>query len=298
MNNKVLDSDSEDSDETTQRELVQKVPKIVGAGLRSLFQLISESKQEHPEICTRALFALLDVIQGQQPESFKSEPSDLIDAMYDLLLELATYNNGTESYSWSAVACSALIGLCVARGDTGKMLKAISAMLMSPPSTFSQSIQLPVVLTTLQRSVVAVALNRPSKPDLLHNGVPLNSALGSFSVDSPILTQISTGLQPAVACDGKYLFLLVGRVLMKIGSGYGGTLKGHVYAVNEAFSKEANGWLGYANVSGEWNILLSAEFTIFVVCPRFFYSRTLCTTGDSRRKTLKMSISWMWKHSR
>lgn len=253
VNNKVLDSDSDESDETTQRELVQKVPKIVGAGLRSMFQLIAESKQLHPEICTRALYALLDVIQGQQPESFKSEPSDLIDAMYDLLLDLATFNTGgTESYSWSAVACSALIGLCVARGDTGKMLKAISAMLMSPPSTFSQSIQLPVVLTTLQRSVVAVALNRPSKPDLLHNGIPLNSALGSFSVESPILAQIVTGLQPAIACDGKYLYLLLGRVLMKIGSGYGGTLKGHVYAANEAFSKDANGWLGYANVSGEW----------------------------------------------
>lgn len=254
LNTKVLDSDSEESDETTQRELVQKVPQIVGAGLRSMFELIAESKQAHPEICTKALYALLDVIQGQEPESFRTEPSDLIDAMYDLLLDLATYNTGgTESYSWSAVACAALIGLCVSRGDTGKTLKAISAMLMSPQSTFAQPIRIPVVLTKLQRSVIAVALGRPSKPDILHNGIPLHSELGSFAADNPILTRITTTLQPALASDGVYLFLLMGRALFKIGSGFGGTLKGHVYAVNENFGKEANGWLGYANVRLFWD---------------------------------------------
>lgn len=246
---KALDSDSEESEETTRRELVQKVPQIVGAGLRSMFELIAESKQAHPEICTKALYALLDVIQGQQPESFRTEPNDLIDHMYDLLLDLATYNaGGTESYSWSAVACSALIGLCVSRGDTGKTLRAIAAMLMSPQSTFAQPIRLPVVLSTLQRSVIAVALNRPSKPDILHNGIPNNSEVGSFGTDSSILDRIGTTLQPALACDGKYLFLLIGKALFKIGSGFAGTLKGHVYAVNEHFGKDVNGWLGYANV--------------------------------------------------
>lgn len=250
LTNKALDSDSDESEETTQRELVQKVPQIVGAGLRSMFQLIAESKQAHPEICTKALHALLDVIQGQTPESFRTEPNDLIDHMYDLLFDLATYNaGGTESYSWSSVACAALIGLCVSRGDTGKTLRAIAAMLMSPQSTFSQLIRLPVVLTTLQRSVIAVALNRPSKPDILHNGIPLNSEVGSFTPEHPILQRTTTNLPPAVATDGKYLFLLMGRALFKIGSGFGGTLKGHVYAANENFGKDVSGWLGYANVS-------------------------------------------------
>lgn len=257
LTNKALDSDSEDSDETTRRELVQKVPQIVGAGLRSMFELIAESKQAHPEICTRALYALLDVIQGQQPESFRTEPNDLIDAMYDLLLDLATYNSGgTETYAWSAVACSALIGLCVSRGDTGKTLKAVAALLMSPQSTFAQPIRLPRVLTALQRSVIAVALNRPSKPDILHNGVPLNSEVGSFCPDNTVLARIVTSLQPALASDGTHLFLLMGRALFKIGSGFGGTLKGHVYAANENFGKDANGWLGYANVRiGWWQLI-------------------------------------------
>lgn len=248
LNPKTLDSDSEDSEETTQRELVQKVPQIVGAGLRSMFELISESKQAHPEICTRALYALLDVIQGQQPESFTTEPNDLIDHMYDLLLDLATYNkDGADSYSWSAVAASALIGLCVSRGDTGKTLKAIAAMLMKSQFT-AQPIRLPAVLSTLQRSVIAVALNRPTVPDILHNGIPMNSELGSFSVTHPVLSRTVTNLQPAVVADGKYLYLLYGKALFKIGSGFGGTLKGHVYVVNENFGKDANGWLGYANV--------------------------------------------------
>lgn len=270
---KILDSDdSEESDDTTQRELVQKVPQIVGAGLRSMFELIAESKHEHPEICTKALHALLDVIQGQQPESFKCEPSDLIDVMYDLLLDLATYSGGTESYSWSAVACSALIGLCVARGDTGKMLKALAAMLMSPQSSFSQTIQLPVVLTTLQRSVIAVALNRPSKPDIIHNGIPVNSEIGSFTVDH--LGRIATNLQPAIASNGQYLFLLIGRALFKIGSGFGGTLKGHVYHVNEDFGKDTSGWLGYANVR---NV---AKFEIYLFTKSLFLAEHSLLSSD------------------
>lgn len=211
--------------------------------------------------------------------------------MYELLLDLATYNSGgTEIYSWSSVACSALIGLCVASGDTGKMLKAISAMLMSPPTTFAQHIQLPVVLTTLQRSVVAVALNRPSKPDVLHHGIPLNSEIGSFKVESPILAQIVTGLQPAIACDGKYLYLLIGRALMKIGSGFGGTLKGHVYCVNETFSKDTTGWLGYANVS---EIVDYSCYGCADLITSFLYFRMSFTTADCRRRTLRTLMLWM-----
>lgn len=69
------------------------------------------------------------------PESFKSEPNDLIQPLYDLLLNLATLHNTSETTdpaSWSAISCSALLGLCVACGDTGKTLKAIAAILMSP----------------------------------------------------------------------------------------------------------------------------------------------------------------------
>lgn len=180
------DADS-DTEEPTEREPVYAtVPLIVGAGLRSLFELIADARHVHPLLCTKALKALLDVIQGQQPESFKLEPEELINPLYDLLLDLATMpaalNSATGAEAnWSAMACAALLGLCIARGDTGKMLKAIAAMLMTPRQLSAQIVQLPVVLATLQHTVISAALNKPTRPDFHSHGVPHNSLIDEVS---------------------------------------------------------------------------------------------------------------------
>lgn len=108
-----------------------------------------------PGLCIKGLRALFDVIQGQIPESFNSEPNELIQPLYDLLLNLATLQGSggigagsitspetlNDMSSWSSIACSALLGLCVARGDTGKTLKAIAALIMSPKVLSNQNIQ-------------------------------------------------------------------------------------------------------------------------------------------------------------
>jgi len=49
--------------------------------------------------------------------------------------------------------------------------------------------------------------------------------------------------------DGKYLYLHTSRGLLKIGSGHGGTIWGHIYIHNADFYPTEIGWLGYANVS-------------------------------------------------
>ena len=41
-------------------------------GLSVAFQLIKESCHSHPDLCIKALHALLDVLQGQLPEGLKS----------------------------------------------------------------------------------------------------------------------------------------------------------------------------------------------------------------------------------
>ena len=43
-----------------------------------MFELIKETKLSHPTWCTRALQALLDMLQGQQPEGLKAEPADVV----------------------------------------------------------------------------------------------------------------------------------------------------------------------------------------------------------------------------
>lgn len=249
------DSDGDtETENTIERDVVQKVPQIVGAGLKSLFELIAEARNVHPNLCTKALKALFDVIQGQSPESFKSEPNDLINPLYDLLLDLATLfgpGNGdkNDANSWSAIGCSSLLGLSVARGDTGKILKAVAALLMSPKILSTQNIQLPLVLSTLQRSVQAAALGKSTKPDYLKNGIPSNSLIDEFCVKNQIPPNIQYTNQPSTTSDGKYIYILVSKALLKIGSGYNGTLKGHLYASNYEFGKDKNGWIGYCNVS-------------------------------------------------
>lgn len=73
----------------------------------------------------------------------------MIQPLYDLLLNLATLHGGlttpqdslNDLSNWSSVSCSALLGLCVARGDTGKSIKAIAALIMSPKMLSGQNIQ-------------------------------------------------------------------------------------------------------------------------------------------------------------
>lgn len=60
----------------------------MGVGLRSVFELIRESRSSHPLLCTKALVALLDVVQGQQPEGLKSEPTEVIGELHQLIHEM------------------------------------------------------------------------------------------------------------------------------------------------------------------------------------------------------------------
>ena len=47
----------------------------------------------------------------------------------------------------------------------------------------------------------------------------------------------------AVATDGRYLFIHNAQGLHKVGSGFGGTIRGHLYASNPKFCNQEQGWL-------------------------------------------------------
>ncbi|CAH1268401.1 MYCBP2 [Branchiostoma lanceolatum] len=75
---RAAESDSEDETEDQVKEVIPKLPRIVGIGLCGVFELIRETRLSHPALCARALQALLDMLQGQQPEGLRSEPADVI----------------------------------------------------------------------------------------------------------------------------------------------------------------------------------------------------------------------------
>lgn len=67
------------------------------------------------------------------------------DALFSLLLRLATASNGDvlncPSSPLVGVACACLLSLVVARGETGKFLRATADILMTSRQLATQSIQ-------------------------------------------------------------------------------------------------------------------------------------------------------------
>ena len=59
----------------------------------------------------------------------------------------------------------------------------------------------------------------------------------------------------ALASDGQYLYLHSSRGLFKLGSGYAGTIRAHIYLHKPDFYPDKRGWLGYAQVSKLFIIL-------------------------------------------
>lgn len=143
------DSESEDDTIDASKETVLPLPKMVGVGLVSVYELISGSVSAYPALCIRALEALLDILQGQQPEALRNEPAQVIDTLFQLLLRLSTSNSGNagDMLSWpsasplTGVACACLLALVVARGDSAMFLRAVTDILITSRHLATQTIQ-------------------------------------------------------------------------------------------------------------------------------------------------------------
>lgn len=111
------------------------------------------------------------------------------------------------------------------------------------------SFQMPAVLSTLQKSVHGILLGKIIRPDWLTHGVPGTSLIDSFQLKFPNeLSNLSMKLK-SLASNGEYLYLFTSKGLFKIGSGYGGTIKGHVTAWKPDFYPNDNGILLFCEVS-------------------------------------------------
>uniref|UniRef100_A0A4W4EXN0 E3 ubiquitin-protein ligase MYCBP2 n=1 Tax=Electrophorus electricus TaxID=8005 RepID=A0A4W4EXN0_ELEEL len=244
------DSDSEEEEEC--REPAVKLPKIIGIGLCGVFELIKETRFSHPSLCLRSLQALLDMLQGQQPESFQTEPPDVLESLFHLLLETTVRSTGMNDptgQTLTALSCACLFSLVVAWGDTGKILQAVSAILTNNGSHACQTIQVPTILNALQRSVQAVLVGKIQIQDWFGNGIKRAALMNKW-----LLKEVNTDTDERclLQTDGSFLYLLCKDGLYKVGSGYSGTVRGHVYNSTSRIRnrKEKRSWLGFAQVKG------------------------------------------------
>uniref|UniRef100_A0A8C2L2V3 RCR-type E3 ubiquitin transferase n=1 Tax=Cyprinus carpio TaxID=7962 RepID=A0A8C2L2V3_CYPCA len=202
----------------------------------------------HPSLCLRSLQALLDMLQGQQPESFQTEPPDVLESLFHLLLETTVRSTGMNDptgQTLTALSCACLFSLVVAWGDTGKILQAVSAILTNNGSHACQTIQVPTILNALQRSVQAVLVGKIQIQDWFGNGIKRAALMNKWLLKE---VNIDEDERCLLQTDGSFLYLLCKDGLYKVGSGYSGTVRGHVYNSTSRIRnrKEKRSWLGFA----------------------------------------------------
>lgn len=108
---------------------------------------------------------------------------------------------------------------------------------------------MPAVLSTLQRSVHGILLGKVIRPDWLTHGVPVTSLIDSFRIKLPNEFCNGSVKVKSLATNGQYLYLYTSKGLLKVGSGYGGTVKGHVAAWKPEFYPNDSGNLVFCNAS-------------------------------------------------
>ncbi|XP_029559556.1 E3 ubiquitin-protein ligase MYCBP2 isoform X1 [Salmo trutta] len=243
-----MQSGDSDSEEEEFREPASKLPKIIGIGLCGVFELIKETLFSHPSLCLRSLQALLVMLQGQQPEGFQTEPPDVLESLFHLLLETTVHSTGMNDptgQALTALSCACLFSLVVSWGDTGKTLQAVSAILTNNGSHTCQTIQVPTILNALQRSVQAVLVGKIQIQDWFGNGIKRAALMNKWVLKEVTVNEDERCL---LQTDGSFLYLLCKDGLFKVGSGYSGTVRGHVYNSTSCFRNqmEKRSWLGFA----------------------------------------------------
>ncbi|XP_074715572.1 E3 ubiquitin-protein ligase MYCBP2 isoform X17 [Strix uralensis] len=246
--NNVQSGDSDSDEEEESKEPPIKLPKIIEVGLCEVFELIKETRFSHPSLCLRSLQALLNVLQGQQPEGLQSEPPEVLESLFQLLLEItvrSTGMNDSTGQSLTALSCACLFSLVAAWGETGRTLQAISAILTNNGSHACQTIQVPTILNSLQRSVQAVLVGKIQIQDWFSNGIKKAALMHKWPLKE---ISVDEDDQCLLQSDGFFLYLLCKDGLYKIGSGYSGTVRGHIYNSTSRIKnrKEKKSWLGYA----------------------------------------------------
>nr|XP_054754619.1 LOW QUALITY PROTEIN: E3 ubiquitin-protein ligase MYCBP2-like [Lytechinus pictus] len=242
---KTEDGKGEEEEEKEDDKLIP-LPKVVGLGLRSVFELIRQTRASHPDFCAKALQALLDILQGQTPEGLSKEPDDILGSLFELLMNLATSPLENDTHSLTTLSSACLLSLMVAMGNTGKLLTGISALLMIVGQRPSQALQVPSIIVALQRSVHALLVGKTLFPDWLTLGVPNQSLIDTWSIPGLSLEASNATGYSAIASDGRYLYIHGDKGLRKIGSGYSGTIRGELYTCNESFYPGERGWLGFS----------------------------------------------------
>ena len=98
-------------------------------------------------------------------------------------------------------------------------------------------------MRTLQRSVNSALCGRAISRDTIKKSLLRSARVESWII--PDLPLDSSTCHSSLACSENYLFLRRDDTLIKLGTGYGDTLRGHIYnATSGIMPLDTPGWLG------------------------------------------------------
>lgn len=214
---------------------VDNVPVIVRLGILSLFPIIESlsglESSRYQTLCSRIFDSLISVLSNLPALSMKNEPPECIDAFQDFISNLIKENDFKIDSDLSQKALNALITIAVSRGNLSSFLYVIDT-LFNIYSNLSlegrKSVKLSVgnlisKLSNLKCSSIDATFNE--RYDIPFKIEELNRILTRSGKN-----YLNNG---TMAVDGKYLYLLNGCGLFKVGSGLHNTVKGYIYDRND-----------------------------------------------------------------
>ncbi|CAG0913072.1 unnamed protein product [Notodromas monacha] len=255
------------------------LPKVVGIGLTQVFLLIKNSRHIYPSLCLQSLEALLKMLEGLPPQGLSEEPANLLNDLFRILRDLAASDASVDQSpsadtelddgsGWKqssppqktlqSLACACMLSLVVAVGNPGKLFLAVGDILMSVRVQSLQDIFLPRNLIELQRTTCGTLMGNEILPSWISVGVQKSGLCNSFHVgrfidesdveDSNTSGDVGRDIPCCIVSNGAFMYIFHAEEgLLKVGTGYQGTIRGHIYMCKPPpFYFEGDPWMGFA----------------------------------------------------
>lgn len=215
-------SDDED------KELEKTVPVVVRLGVLTLFPLIESLSAikdvNYSKLCKQVLDILQQVMATLPPLALHNEPDDCLNAFQDFIYSLIKNNDFLIDSDEKSQAVLALVGVAISRGNAKDLLLVVDVLFNIYKKMGKSSFHLKI------GSYLKQLVDYRKDQDLC--ALFERGFLGSWNLN---LTTIEPSSGPTtkldmVTSDGNYLYIhTYQKGIRKIGTGYGGTIKGHLY---------------------------------------------------------------------
>eukprot|EP00047_Mylnosiga_fluctuans_P000811 m.202671 g.202671 ORF g.202671 m.202671 type:complete len:4234 (-) comp10109_c2_seq9:387-13088(-) len=209
-------------------------------GLRTSLDILGDLYRDHPQLAERMLTSLLDILQGVDPESLAKESAEFVDHLQQLLENLARQPSRLRGLVY---AC--LMSLAIARGTPSIMARA-ALMLLSNRDQIV--VPTPKILSRVIAQAHAIVFPAGS-PSIIATDATTAASWDYVKLAAGALDDALSPKAPktagALACDGHHVYIHTGIVLAKVGTGYNGTTRGQVAAVQVAAPRNASVFLAW-----------------------------------------------------